>query len=185
MLAAEAQLHQALLSIMSGKESWECHTSPPALGSLLCLGLIRLFAFCETGAFYTGLGNMGQWRGTPPVCCGILLCVLMQVLLAPRRHCSTAIRQDICHGYRIWAEDGKETAGICVWTMWMTSRCILLCSLFLASVTGWQKLRSLLHLNFSKSSILCSPCSHLTGKESLSCRLTQFGNTVPGISGCP
>lgn len=67
----------------------------------------------------------------------------------------------------------------------MTSRCIFLCSIFLASGTGWQKLHSLLHLNFSKHSILCSLCSHLTGKESLSCRLTQFGNTVPGISGCP
>lgn len=58
------------------------------------------------------------------------------------------------------------------------------CFLFLASVTGWQKLCSLLHFNFSKHSILICLYSHFRSKESLSCRVTQFGNTVPGIHGC-
>lgn len=84
MLAADTQLLQALPSAMSGKESWKCHASSPDLECLLSLRLIRPFAFYETGTLYTSFGSTGQCRGTPPVCCGILLCVLMQILLAPR-----------------------------------------------------------------------------------------------------
>lgn len=86
MLAAETQLVQALLSAVSGKESRKCHASSPDHGSLLWWRLIRSFVFCETGTFSASFGSMGQCRGTLLMCCGMLLCLLMQVLLAPRRH---------------------------------------------------------------------------------------------------
>lgn len=121
MLAAETQLVQALLSAVSGKESRKCHASSPDHGSLLWWRLIRSFVFCETGTFSASFGSMGQCRGTLLMCCGILLSPYASSFSTQETpRCPSAIHQDIYHGYRIWAEGGQETAGICVWTKWMT-----------------------------------------------------------------
>lgn len=118
------------------------------------------------------------------------LCELLQhledIIQAPYSRVSTI---DTESGQRM----GRRQQGFVSRLSGWQGRCFLLHSHFPAStILAWQKLPRLLHSNhcFSKHSVLCTLCSHLSGnKVSLVRNPWARGwlslGTIPGINGCP